>query len=409
MPVFASRTFSLQGQVDVVLRELRGVVDEESKLQQLTVLAQRDPLAFSWYLCKNHYALGQTARQRLLAESSCLTRLVHCATALKQTSERDVLACSGCNHPIAPNHSRFSLSGIDGNCGNYVNPHGHVHQTMTVRAIYNPVKSVTIDSREPESKDSWFPDYSWAIISCSNCQRHLGWRFTKADASVPSVIGEGAFDGNLSSVDRYKTAELQYWYWRALLDIAEGAGDAPEDVLDYADWHAANPNPDRPGNDEDNGDQVVAETEESAPSWPPVEGYTSTAPEAAPHPQYSSDLTDVPLVFYGLTSDGCVVRAFRGQEDLDVRYGMDEDTMIRLRRAAPWRRVSASAMRQLVESQLRVLEGAQGRAGEGQDPALLMRLQQLLTSTVETFALYREEEEEDGGYFGEEEEEMEQD
>lgn len=352
VPEFASRTFSLQGQVDTVLRELSGRC-EASKLRQLTELAQRDPLAFSWYISKNHYVLGQKARQRLLSERSCLARLARCASALKQASERDVLACLGCDNPISPLKAIFSVAGVDGNSGNYVNPHGHVHQTLTVREVYTPLRSVAVDRRS-ETKDSWFPGYAWAILTCGRCNRHLGWRFTKANASsIPSILGEGAFHGNLAGVDRDNFHLQRYWYWRSLLRIAEQAGDAPEDVINTAEWPAP-PDSDLMG-----------------PAWSLPDGYTHTVPAAQPHPQFSLEPTDEPLVFYGLTSNGCVGRAFRGQEDLDLRYGMDDRTASRLRYAFPLPGVAPSSeasIRQWI-SLLETLSSATDRNenGDGDD------------------------------------------
>ena len=124
-------------------------------------------------------------------------------------------------------------------------------------------------------------------MQCSNCRRHLGWRFTRADSRPPHQLGEGAFDGNLRSVDAKATDLQQYWYWRTLLALAEEAGDDAGDVISPADWcdHRSNP---RDG------------------MWPPVEGYTAAYPTAKPHPDFARQATDQPLVFYGLTSDSCV-------------------------------------------------------------------------------------------------------
>jgi len=44
------------------------------------------------------------------------------------------------------------------------------------------------DSMTPSH--SWFPGYSWSIVRCAQCGRHVGWRFTRTD---PSLIDAALF------------------------------------------------------------------------------------------------------------------------------------------------------------------------------------------------------------------------
>ena len=68
----------------------------------------------------------------------------------------------------------------EGITGAYVNEHGVVHQTMTIRKVDS--HSVVCIGR-PERKDSWFPGYSWTIAYCSVCSDHLGWKFRRVGKS----------------------------------------------------------------------------------------------------------------------------------------------------------------------------------------------------------------------------------
>ncbi|ESO12237.1 hypothetical protein HELRODRAFT_63317 [Helobdella robusta] len=57
--------------------------------------------------------------------------------------------------------------------GTYVNPGGHVHETLTV---YHANNLSTVG--RPSTESSWFPGYAWTIAQCSSCRKHMGWKFT---------------------------------------------------------------------------------------------------------------------------------------------------------------------------------------------------------------------------------------
>ena len=61
-----------------------------------------------------------------------------------------------------------------------MNEHGIVHQTVTLRKVDN---HAVVCIGGPETKDSWFPGYSWTIAYCSICSDHLGWKFRKVSKS----------------------------------------------------------------------------------------------------------------------------------------------------------------------------------------------------------------------------------
>jgi len=86
------------------------------------------------------------------------------------------LSCSRCHGPLAAKRAVFTLPGADGTVGAYVNPHGFIHQTLTLRTLVRDAR-VVLDG-QPESRDSWFAGYAWQIAYCAVCGLHLGWRFS---------------------------------------------------------------------------------------------------------------------------------------------------------------------------------------------------------------------------------------
>mmetsp|Transcript_22709 Transcript_22709/g.49598 ORF Transcript_22709/g.49598 Transcript_22709/m.49598 type:complete len:484 (+) Transcript_22709:62-1513(+) len=92
-------------------------------------------------------------------------------------SNAKMLLCKSCQIPIASARDLFTLGGAEGTVGNYVNPHGVVHATMTTR--YVDTDEIVLEGR-PETRDSWFPGYAWTVMYCSLCHSHLGWKFTTA-------------------------------------------------------------------------------------------------------------------------------------------------------------------------------------------------------------------------------------
>ena len=112
-----------------------------------------------------------TAAERLLYLLNILDKL--------RTVEA-VLHCGHCSFPLARARQVFTVGGADGTTGAYVNPHGIVHETLTVRQL-----DLLQDDADlwllggPEVRDSWFPGYAWTIANCALCGYHLGWKFDR--------------------------------------------------------------------------------------------------------------------------------------------------------------------------------------------------------------------------------------
>ena len=99
------------------------------------------------------------AVQRLRAELSFLSKC-------------RVLSCRRCNIQLGDQSEIFSLSREGPQCA-FVNPGGHVHETLTLYRAKNLRLSGT-----PSTEHSWFPGYAWTIAECGRCYSHIGWKFT---------------------------------------------------------------------------------------------------------------------------------------------------------------------------------------------------------------------------------------
>ncbi|XP_056316236.1 protein cereblon [Danio aesculapii] len=96
------------------------------------------------------------------------------------------LCCKQCQDTeITSKNEIFSLS-LYGPMAAYVNPHGYVHETLTVYKASN----LNLIGR-PSTLHSWFPGYAWTIAQCRTCGSHMGWKFSavKKDLSPPRFWG----------------------------------------------------------------------------------------------------------------------------------------------------------------------------------------------------------------------------
>jgi cereblon len=75
------------------------------------------------------------------------------------------LCCRHCRSPISQKLHIVTVPGADGTVGAYVNPHGVVHQTVTVRELVND-DCILYDPQPPTTEDTWFPNYAWRIAYC---------------------------------------------------------------------------------------------------------------------------------------------------------------------------------------------------------------------------------------------------
>jgi len=133
-----------------------------------------DPSTFSDWLASN-VPLSFNERMDMLEMICTIDRLRFILKKLeKRKKEQSSIRCKHCGATISQMRQIFSVGGSEGTAGAYVNCHGIIHHTMTLRDIDKLLG-------QPETKDSWFPGYSWQISYCAICHDHLGWKFRKVN------------------------------------------------------------------------------------------------------------------------------------------------------------------------------------------------------------------------------------
>lgn len=176
--------------------------------------AEADPLAFSYFLAGN-LPVARTVLHGLLRASSATHRL-RLAMELLVTLREKHLACARCAQRLASCSALINVPGAEGVAGAYVNPHGVVHQTITVRQLL-PQTSFTLEGSAC-ARDSWFPGYAWTILYCGRCGNHLGWRFTTLRGQQSAQL----------LPEEEEEVEVERLRTRLLLDWLQSAGLTPE-------------------------------------------------------------------------------------------------------------------------------------------------------------------------------------
>jgi Yippee zinc-binding/DNA-binding /Mis18, centromere assembly len=145
-----------------------------------------DPEAFSYWLSAN-LPVDQRLKATSLSILSVGERLWYLKRLIGHIESSAVIRCRRCQSRIADPRDIITVPGADGVSGHYVNHHGVVHQTLTVRQL---LVSVPFDDENNnsngvtywghlQSQESWFPGYQWIIMSCGTCHNHLGWKFVR--------------------------------------------------------------------------------------------------------------------------------------------------------------------------------------------------------------------------------------
>jgi cereblon len=145
--------------------------NETSTASSVQVL---DPSAFSNWISSN-MPLSQDDRLDLLEMTCTVQQLTYIIQKLEDKQLESILRCKWCGAAISQIRHVFSVGGSAGTTGAYVNEHGVVHQTVTLRKIDGNVVCVG----RPETRESWFPGFNWQVAHCSICAEHLGWKFRR--------------------------------------------------------------------------------------------------------------------------------------------------------------------------------------------------------------------------------------
>ncbi len=86
------------------------------------------------------------------------------------SGDDDALRCAACGHRITDRAYRVERGGAHEHT--FVNPGGFVHHIACYAAAPGCVQI-----GKTETAFSWFPGWSWQIVECGYCRRHLGWIF----------------------------------------------------------------------------------------------------------------------------------------------------------------------------------------------------------------------------------------
>ncbi|XP_071082193.1 protein cereblon-like [Haliotis cracherodii] len=168
-PPWVYKMYDTKNLSEKILRELQSW----NEALRVSVFPQ-DPTELSYWVAQN-LPLDDSMRLHLLGLNSAVQRL-RCELSIIQKCT--VLCCKDCGTQITHKNEVFSMS-MEGPLGAYVNPGGHVHETLTVYKIQN----LGLIGR-PSTEHSWFPGYAWTIVECKHCSSHMGWRFTASNKSL---------------------------------------------------------------------------------------------------------------------------------------------------------------------------------------------------------------------------------
>ncbi|XP_057775946.1 uncharacterized protein LOC130994856 [Salvia miltiorrhiza] len=113
--------------------------------------------------------ISDTARQELLEIDGTTYRL---RKEIELLESFDKIRCKTCQTLIGKRSNMLVMSS-DGPLGAYANPHGYVHEVMTLTRT----DGIAVTGR-PVKEYSWFPGYAWSMAECIMCGSQMGWYFS---------------------------------------------------------------------------------------------------------------------------------------------------------------------------------------------------------------------------------------
>ncbi|XP_065044188.1 uncharacterized protein LOC135676671 isoform X1 [Musa acuminata AAA Group] len=128
----------------------------------------RKPDLLSFYIASK-LPMSEATRQELLEIDGISYRL---RREIQLLNGFNLIRCKICQVLIAKRSDMVVMSS-DGPLNAYVNPHGFVHETITVCCA----SGLELRGR-PVKEHSWFPGYAWTIADCDMCGSNIGWLFT---------------------------------------------------------------------------------------------------------------------------------------------------------------------------------------------------------------------------------------
>ncbi|KAJ6354479.1 hypothetical protein OIU77_005148 [Salix suchowensis] len=128
----------------------------------------RKPDLLSFYIASK-IPVSEEIRQELLEIDGISYRLRREIDLLETV---DLVQCKTCKIVIARRSDMLVMSS-EGPLGAYVNPHGYVHEIMTLQKA----NGLALIGRAT-AEYSWFPGYAWTVAECVSCETQMGWLFT---------------------------------------------------------------------------------------------------------------------------------------------------------------------------------------------------------------------------------------
>jgi len=153
----------------------KSVIALATGILKIDILNHLSPTEGSFWVARN-LTLDNLSLQKLL-EMTTPERLKEEIAILESYSQ---ICCRNCRTHIGDTSSIFSMS-KDGPQSSFVNRHGFVHDTITLRSL--KAQPILIGNR-PSTQDSWFAGYSWIIILCPVCSSHLGWKYIRTQPNL---------------------------------------------------------------------------------------------------------------------------------------------------------------------------------------------------------------------------------
>jgi len=153
----------------------------KSELKQFSSLSipisslSDNPAELSWWVAAN-IPLEDKLRAQILSINNPVQRLRLELSFLSMCQR--MLICRRCKEHLGDQQNIFSMS-KEGPQGAFVNPNGHVHETLT---LYK-AKNLRLIG-QPSTVYSWFPGYAWTITECLGCSSHIGWKFTSTNSKL---------------------------------------------------------------------------------------------------------------------------------------------------------------------------------------------------------------------------------
>ena len=101
--------------------------------------------------------------------------------------------CAACQNPVAFEVDVIPIGDIPSDTAQ-VNPHGFIHEVITVSAVQN-----TLVDGPPVPADSWFPGFCWRYLLCGQCLEFLGWSYHRPNEYSMTFAGFSKANITLSS------------------------------------------------------------------------------------------------------------------------------------------------------------------------------------------------------------------